>query len=54
MKEVKKLLENGKNGDTLVQKSPAATINNLIDGLKILLNKKIKVKNVGIRHGEKI
>ena len=47
-------LQNAKNGDIFVQKSPASTINNLVNGLKILLNKNIKIKNVGVRHGEKI
>jgi UDP-glucose 4-epimerase len=47
-------LKNAKNGDILVQKSPASTILNLVKALEILLNKKTKIKNVGIRHGEKI
>ena len=47
-------LKNAKKGDILVQKSPASTIINLVKGLEILLNKKTKIKNVGIRHGEKI
>ena len=46
-------LQNAKNGDIFVQKSPASSILNLVQGLKILL-KKIKIKNVGVRHGEKI
>ncbi len=47
-------LRNAKNGDIFVQKSPAATINNLVNGLKILFKTKIKIKNLGVRHGEKI
>ncbi len=47
-------LQNAKNGDIFVQKSPASSIINLVKGLKILLKKKIKITNVGIRHGEKI
>ena len=47
-------LQNAKNGDIFVQKSPASSIINLVQGLKILLKKKIKIKNVGVRHGEKI
>ncbi len=47
-------LKNAKRGDILVQKSPASTILNLVKGLELLLNKKTKIKNVGIRHGEKI
>ena len=47
-------LKNAKKGDIFVQKSPASTIINLVKGLEILLNKKVKIKTVGIRHGEKI
>ena len=47
-------LKNAKAGDILVQKSPASTILNLVKGIEILLNKKTKIKNVGIRHGEKM
>ena len=47
-------LKNAKAGDIFVQKSPAATIINLVKGLRILLKKNFKIKNVGIRHGEKI
>lgn len=47
-------LKNAKRGDILVQKSPASTIINLVKGLEILLNKKSKIKSLGIRHGEKI
>ena len=47
-------LKNAKKGDIFVQKSPASTIINLVKGLEILLNKKVKIKKVGIRHGEKI
>jgi UDP-N-acetylglucosamine 4,6-dehydratase len=47
-------LEKGNKGDIFIQKSPASTIINLVKGLEILLNKKVKIKYVGIRHGEKI
>jgi len=47
-------LKNAKRGDILVQKSPASTILNLVKGLEILLKKKTKIRNVGIRHGEKL
>lgn len=47
-------LKNAKRGDILVQKSPASTILNLVKGLEILLKKKTKIHNVGIRHGEKL
>ena len=47
-------LKNAKAGDIFVQKSPACTINSLINALKIIYKKNIKTKNVGIRHGEKM
>ena len=47
-------LKNAKPGDILVQKSPACTINTLINALKIIFKKNIKTKKVGIRHGEKM
>ena len=48
-------LENGNSGDLFVQKSPAATVETIIDALSILLDaKNIEVNTVGIRPGEKI
>jgi len=47
--------ENGRNGDTFVQKAPAATIDTLINALKELLNRESHpVVNIGTRHGEKL
>ena len=47
--------ENGKNGDIFVQKSPASTIGMLAEALIDMSGKKeLKVKNIGIRHGEKM
>ena len=46
--------ENGKKGDLFVMKSPASTIEDLVDGIGLLLNKKPKKKIIGIRHGEKM
>ncbi len=47
--------ENGKNGDIFVQKSPASTIGVLAEALIDMSGKKeLKVKNIGIRHGEKM
>jgi UDP-N-acetylglucosamine 4,6-dehydratase len=47
-------INNGKNGEILVQKSPAANISTLIKALKKLMNcPKHPVVNIGIRHGEK-
>ena len=46
--------ENGSNGDLFVQKSPAATIEILAKALIELYNSKSEIKNIGIRHGEKM
>jgi UDP-N-acetylglucosamine 4,6-dehydratase/5-epimerase len=47
--------ENGKNGDTFVQKAPAATIDVLVKALLKMLRKPEHVVNViGTRHGEKL
>ena len=47
--------KNGKNGDIFVQKSPAATLDTLTKALKNIFNKpNYKIKNIGIRHGEKL
>jgi len=46
---------NGENGDIFVQKSPAATIQLLVDTMKNMLNKpNHPVKIIGTRHGEKL
>ena len=44
---------NGKNGEILVKKSPAATIGTIINAVSTILNKKPKIKVIGPRHGEK-
>ena len=46
--------EKGSNGDLFVQKSPAATIEVLAKALIELYNSKSEIKNIGIRHGEKM
>ena len=47
--------QEGNNGDILVQKSPASTIENLIKAiLKIREKENHEVLEIGIRHGEKI
>jgi UDP-glucose 4-epimerase len=46
---------NGENGDIFVQKSPAATIELLVETMKNMLNKpNHPVKVIGTRHGEKL
>lgn len=46
--------DKGNNGDIFVQKSPACTIEVLANALMELYNKKVDIKVIGIRHGEKI
>ena len=46
--------KNGKNGDIFVRKSPAATIETIIQALAKNLKIKYSIKKIGIRHGEKI
>ena len=45
--------EHGNNGDIFVQKSPASTISTLSKALFSVLGKEEKIKEIGIRHGEK-
>ena len=44
---------NSEQGDIFVQKSPATTIDTLVLSLKDIFESKVKVKNIGTRHGEK-
>ena len=47
-------LKYGKNGEILIRKTPAATIETIIEALKIIFNKKnYPIKLIGYRHGEK-
>ena len=43
----------GKNGEILVKKSPAATIDTIIDALSKIVKRKPIIKIIGSRHGEK-
>lgn len=45
--------QNGKGGDTFVQKAPASTIGQLADALKTIFNVSNEVRVIGTRHGEK-
>ena len=45
---------NGKSGDIFVQKSPASTIGELAVCLKDIYNSEVEIKNIGIRHAEKM
>ena len=46
--------QNGTNGDILVQKAPACTIETLAKAVTELFNPKTEIKVIGIRHGEKL
>ena len=47
--------ENGQNGDIYVQKSPASSIETLVEAVKSYLNvKNHPVETIGTRHGEKL
>lgn len=46
--------KNGKPGDIFVQKSPASKIDLLAKTMKEIYNSKVKIKNIGIRHAEKV
>ena len=46
--------KNGNTGDIFVQKAPSTTIGELAEILKTIYNSNTKIKNIGIRHGEKI
>lgn len=45
---------NAKQGDIFIKKSPACTVADLATALKEIFKSKVPVKNIGIRHGEKI
>ena len=46
--------ENGESGDILVQKAPACTIEVLAQAVKEIFNPHAEIKDIGIRHGEKV
>jgi len=46
--------ENADQGDIFIQKAPSATIETLAYALIDIFNSKSKIKNIGIRHGEKM
>ena len=45
---------NGKPGDLFVNKAPASSIKTLAEAIIQLSGKKVKIKNIGTRHGEKL
>ena len=46
--------QNGNSGDIFVQKSPSTTIGELAKTMKKIYNSSMEIKNIGIRHAEKI
>jgi UDP-glucose 4-epimerase len=46
--------QNGVSGDILVQKAPACTIGVLAQAVTELFNTETEIKEIGIRHGEKV
>jgi len=46
--------ENGNSGDIFVQKSPSTTIGQLANTMKKIYNSSVNIKNIGIRHAEKV
>tara|TARA_B100001057_G_scaffold500007_1_gene612942 strand:+ start:1469 stop:2470 length:1002 start_codon:yes stop_codon:yes gene_type:complete len=46
--------EHANQGDILIQKAPSATIETLANALIEIFDSKSKIKNIGIRHGEKM
>ncbi len=46
--------QNGNTGDIFIQKAPSATIGDLAETMKSIYNSKSAIKNIGIRHGEKM
>jgi UDP-glucose 4-epimerase len=46
--------ENGRNGDTFIRKSPAATMGDLAKAVLELLGANNPIKVIGTRHGEKL
>ena len=46
--------KNGNPGDIFVQKSPSTTIGELAKTMKKIYNSSVEIKNIGIRHAEKV
>ena len=46
--------ENAEQGDIMVQKAPAATINTLVEAVQRVFGTNLPVESMGIRHGEKM
>ena len=46
--------KNGVSGDIFVQKAPSTTISELAKAMQKIYKSDSKIKNIGIRHGEKV
>ncbi len=46
--------EHGNPGDLFINKAPASTIKTLADAIIEISGKKVQIKNIGTRHGEKL
>jgi len=46
--------ENAEQGDTFIKKAPACTVGNLAIALKNLFHSDVPIRQIGVRHGEKI
>lgn len=46
--------ENAEQGDTFIKKAPACTVGNLAIALKNLFHSNVPIRQIGVRHGEKI
>jgi len=44
----------GRDGDTFVRRSPAATMGDLATAVQELFNAQVGVRRIGVRHGEKL
>ena len=44
----------GNSGDIFVQKAPSSTLEELANTLKKIYSSNVKIKKIGIRHGEKM
>jgi UDP-N-acetylglucosamine 4,6-dehydratase/5-epimerase len=51
---VRYAFENGQQGDTLVRKAPATTLQTLVEALKEIFNTRTEIRIIGTRHGEKL
>jgi UDP-glucose 4-epimerase len=51
---VRMALAHGRQGDLFIRKSPAATVQTVVEALQILFARELRTHVIGIRHGEKM